>query len=182
MKATKVPFNIIDVHTYSGGLDPDAALESPTLPGVARVRAAALGSITSQGLPVLITETGYTTDGTITNNQQAEYLVRSFVDYQAEGVQKNFWFKFHEDGSGTENEYGITSLAGAPKPAYVAYATMARHLQDATFATPYRWAPRCVAICSSAPTVRWRPFCGVRPSRAPWRSPRLPAPCSRPTT
>ena len=136
VKATKTPFNIIAVHTYSGGLDPDAALASPTLPrGGQGTAPAALGSITSQGLPVWITETGYTTDGTITNNQQAEYLVRSFVDYLAEGVQKNFWFKFHEDGAGTENLYGITSLADAPKPAYAAYADMTRHLQDASFAT-----------------------------------------------
>ncbi|HVA88232.1 MAG TPA: sugar-binding protein [Chloroflexota bacterium] len=136
VKATHVRSDIIAVHTYSGGLDPDAALASPTLPrGGQGTPPAALGTVVAQGLPVWITETGYTTDGTITNNQQAEYLVRSFTDYLAEGARKNFWFKFHEDGQGTENEYGITSFTNAPKPAYVAYATMADHLQDATFAT-----------------------------------------------
>ncbi|MGH2388479.1 MAG: cellulase family glycosylhydrolase, partial [Chloroflexota bacterium] len=135
VKAAKVHSDIISVHTYSGGLDPDAALESPTLPrGGQGTAPAALSSVTAQGVPVWITETGYTTDGTITNNQQAEYLVRSFVNFQAAGVKKNFWFKFHEDGQGTENQYGITSRTNAPKPAYVAYATMARHLQGADFA------------------------------------------------
>ena len=136
VKATHVRSDIIAVHTYSGGLDPDAALASPTLPrGGQGTPPGALGTVVAQGLPVWITETGYTTDGTITANQQAEYLVRSFTDYLAEGVRKNFWFKFHEDGGGTENEYGITSFANAPKPAYVAYATMTSHLQDAAFAT-----------------------------------------------
>ena len=80
-----------------------------------------------------ITETGYTTDGTVTARQQAEYLVRSIVDFQAQGVKKVFWFKYREDSPGGDNPYGITSQNGAVKPAYLAYATMAEHLQDATY-------------------------------------------------
>ncbi len=183
VKATKTPFNIIDVHTYSGGLDPDAALASPTLPrGGQGTAPAALGSITSQGLPVWITETGYTTDGTITNNQQAGYLVRSFTDYLAEGVQKNFWFKFHEGQLGHQK----TSTGSPAWPALPSRPTWPTPPWPAIYRMPlsrppYRSAQRCAAIYSSAPMVRWRRWCGVRPSRVPWRSPRLPAPRSRPT-
>ena len=125
---------IVSVHSYSGGLDPDSALSSPTLPrGGQGTAPAAIGSIVAQGLPVWITETGYTTDGTVTARQQAEYLVRSIVDFQAQGVKKVFWFKYREDSPGGDNPYGITSQNGAVKPAYLAYATMAEHLQDATY-------------------------------------------------
>ncbi len=134
VKAAGGVSQILSVHSYSGGLDPDAALSSPTLPrGGQGTAPAAIGAIVAQGLPVWITETGYPTDGTVTARQQAEYLVRSYVDFQAQGVKKTFWFKFREDAPGGDNLYGITSQNGALKPAYVAYSTMAQHLQDATF-------------------------------------------------
>jgi hypothetical protein len=135
IKAAGGTFETASVHSYSGGLDPDAALASPTLPrGGQGTAPAAISSIVAQGKPVWITETGYATDGTVTARQQAQYLVRSYVDFLAQGVKKNFWFKFREDGGANgDNLYGTISQNGNPKPAYVAYATMARHLQDATF-------------------------------------------------
>ncbi len=135
VKAAGGASQIVSVHSYSGGLDPDSALSSPTLPrGGQGTAPAAIGGIVAKGLPVWITETGYATDGTVTARQQAEYLVRSLVDFQAQGVKKLFWFKYREDQAGGDNLYGITSQNGSLKPAYVAYATMAEHLQDATFA------------------------------------------------
>ncbi|MDB5059354.1 MAG: Carbohydrate-binding family 9, partial [Chloroflexi bacterium] len=135
IKAAGATSETSSVHSYSGGLDPDSALASPTLPrGGQGTAPAAISSIVAQGKPVWITETGYVTDGTVTSHQQAQYLVRSYVDFLAEGVKKNFWFKFHEDAPGGENLYGITNQNLSPKPAYIAYATMARHLQGATFA------------------------------------------------
>lgn len=125
----------ISVHSYSGGLDPDAAFTSPNLPrGGQGTAPADVGAIVAQGLPVWLTETGYATDGTVSPRQQAQYLVRSYADFLASGVRKYFWFKFHEDGRGGENTYGIVNMDGSPKPAYVAYATMARHLQGVQFA------------------------------------------------
>lgn len=133
--ATGAGHDILAIHTYTGGLDPDAALASPTLPrGGQGTAPAAISQFVSQGKPVWITETGYTTDGTVTYRQQADYLVRSFMDFFAQGVSKEFWFKLREDGPGTENEYGLVYQDFSPKPAYLAYATMTSRLAGMTFA------------------------------------------------
>ena len=131
---TSANHEILAVHSYSGGLDPDTALAAPTLPrGGTGTAPAAISSLVSAGKPVWITETGYPTDGTVTYRQQAQYLVRSFVDFLAAGVMKEFWFKFHEDGPGEENLYNLVFKDETPKPSYVAYATMTHHLGGATF-------------------------------------------------
>ncbi len=128
--------DIIAVHSYSGGLDPDSALTSPTLPrGGQGTAPAALGGLVAQGIPVWITETGYATDGTVSPRQQAQYLVRSYVDFLATGVKTILWFKFHEDAPGGDNTYSMVNQDFSPKPAFLAYNTMTSHLQDATFAT-----------------------------------------------
>src|SRR5262249_50763242 len=77
--------------------------------------------------------TGYTTDGSVTYRQQADYLVRSFMDFFASGVSKEFWFKFREDGPGTDNLYGLVHQDFSPKPAYLAYATLTHRVTCTTF-------------------------------------------------
>ena len=134
IRAAKAPVQTLAVHSYTGAMDPDTAL-TPTqlprggqIPGIADVT----GELAS-GLPLWITEIGYPTDGTVTLRQQAEYLVRSYVDFQALGVQRILLFRFRQDGPGSANAYGITNKDGSVKPAYVAIATMIRHLQDAQY-------------------------------------------------
>jgi hypothetical protein len=123
------------VHSYSGGLDPDAAFTSPNVPrGGQGTAPADIGAIVAQGLPVWLTETGYATDGTVSPRQQAQYIVRSYADFLAAGIRQYFLFKFHEDGKGGDNFYSVVNMDGTPKPSYVAYATMARNVQGAQFA------------------------------------------------
>jgi hypothetical protein len=127
--------DILAIHSYTGGLDPDSALMSPTLPrGGQGTAPAAISEFVAQGKPVWITETGYATDGTVTPRQQADYLVREFVNFLAEHVSKEFWFKFREDNPGGANLYGLVHEDFSPKPAYLAYATMTRQLTGTTFA------------------------------------------------
>lgn len=126
--------DILAIHSYSGGLDPDAALSSPTVPrGGQGTAPAAIGQYVASGKPVWITETGYTTNGSVTPRQQAQFLVRSFVNFLSAGVKKEFWFKFHEDSPGGDNLYSLVNQDFSPKPAYLAYATLTHHLSGTTF-------------------------------------------------
>lgn len=95
-------------------------------------------------IPIWITEMGYTTGGTkaVDEKTQAAYLVRMHVLSLAEGVEKFFWYDFMDDGidkTKIEDNFGIIrnkdDALGAytPKPAYVAYAAMARQLTSAVF-------------------------------------------------
>ncbi|HWE63072.1 MAG TPA: cellulase family glycosylhydrolase, partial [Chloroflexota bacterium] len=135
LAANGSPHEILAIHSYTGGLDPDSAQASPTLPrGGQGTAPAAIGEFVAQGKPVWITETGYATDGSVTPRQQADYLVRSFMNFFASGVKKEYWFKLREDGPGTDNLYGLVHQDFSPKPAYLAYATMTHHLTGTTFA------------------------------------------------
>jgi hypothetical protein len=96
-------------------------------------------------LPVWISEMGWPTEQDsrgVSENVQAEYIVRSHVTALSEGVEKVFWYDFMNDGLNptyNENNFGIIRSAGdakgnyAPKPAYVAYAAMTKQLTGAAF-------------------------------------------------
>ena len=135
LAAAGATHDILAVHTYTGGLDPDAALVQPTLPrGGQGTAPADIGALVAQGAPVWITETGFATNGTVTAHQQASYLARTYANFLAAGVKKIFWFKFHEDSPGGDNLYSIVNRDFSPKPAYLAYATLTDRLNGATFA------------------------------------------------
>jgi hypothetical protein len=94
-------------------------------------------------MPVWITEDGWPTNtgsGGVDESTQAQYLVRAAVLALAGGASRFFWYDFMNDGTDpTDNEdnFGIIRNAddpmGAytPKPAYVAYAVLARELAGA---------------------------------------------------
>lgn len=131
------PYDVVSVHSYSGGLDPDAARAAagPGIGAQGTAPTALRRLVTSGSRPVWITETGYATDGTVTATQQAQYLARSYLDAFADGIQKEFWFKLQEDAGGLDGSrfYGLLDGSGAPKPAYLALATLTRHLQGTGF-------------------------------------------------
>lgn len=95
--------------------------------------------------PVWITELGWPTQTGargVDENTQAQYIVRSHVLSLSEGIEKIFWYDFKNDGldpAYNEHNFGIVRNEGdskgkyAPKPAYVAYATMARQLTGKAF-------------------------------------------------
>lgn len=95
--------------------------------------------------PIWFTEVGWPTSiggiG-ISENTQADYLVRTHVQALAEGVEKVFWYDLMNDGMDSgyhEDNFGILRNANdpkgafTPKPAYAAYAAMTRELIGAQF-------------------------------------------------
>lgn len=95
-----------------------------------------------QAKPTWITEIGWPSSYMDMNeSRQADYLVRGMVLSLAAGVQKIFWYDFLNDGNTTsqmEQNFGLLrqpDTAGyyTPKPAYVAYAVLARELASRTF-------------------------------------------------
>ncbi|GAB3410557.1 sugar-binding protein [Flindersiella endophytica] len=98
-----------------------------------------------QAKPLWITEQGWPTHNGATGvseQTQAAYLVRAYAMALSRGVEKFFWYDFMNDGTDpayNENNFGIIrndhDAMGrwVPKPAYVAYAVMARQLTGATF-------------------------------------------------
>lgn len=96
-------------------------------------------------IPIWITEQGYPTNKHaegVSEPEQAENLVRSYVTMFSAGVDRFFWYNFMNKGlnqTNREHEYGIIRRFSdprgpyVPKPAYVGYATMARQLTGATY-------------------------------------------------
>lgn len=96
--------------------------------------------------PIWITEIGWHTSplwplGSATREQQADYLVRSFVLSASEEVEKYFWYCFEDREewmTNTEDSFGLVeydpdpldSNPPAPKPSYTAYATIGAVLGD----------------------------------------------------
>jgi len=77
----------------------------------------------------------------VSERGQADYLVRGAVLAFAAGVQKFFWYDLLNDGNDTtrnEQNFGLLRRPDAsgryqPKPAYVAYAVLARMLAHQAF-------------------------------------------------
>lgn len=95
-----------------------------------------------QPKPLWITEIGWTTSILHVSEQtQANYLVRGTVLSLAAGVQKIFWYDLLDDGnnaSKVEQNFGLlnqTDTEGlyTPKPAFAAYAVLARELAGRAF-------------------------------------------------
>ncbi|MEO6890208.1 MAG: hypothetical protein ABI456_12710 [Ktedonobacteraceae bacterium] len=92
--------------------------------------------------PIWITELGWSSSFMhVSERGQADYLVRGAVLAFAAGVQKFFWYDLLNDGNDTtrnEQNFGLLRRPDAagryqPKPAYVAYAVLARMLAHQAF-------------------------------------------------
>lgn len=92
--------------------------------------------------PIWITELGWSTMWyTVSERSQADYVVRGAILSLAAGVQKIFWYDLANDGPSTtkfEQNFGLLRYPDAagrymPKPAFVAYAVLARKLANRTF-------------------------------------------------
>lgn len=98
-----------------------------------------------QSIPIWITEMGWPTQKDargVSEDVQAQYIVRSHIISLSVDVEKIFWYDFMNDGldeTYNEHNFGIIRNPGdqkgkyAPKPAYVAYAIMTRQLTGAKF-------------------------------------------------
>lgn len=122
----------------------------------------------NQGIkrPFWITEMGWQSDNTlIRQNEQARFLVRSYVMALASGMNKIFWYNFVNDGRDKNRlEFGLVNREDfTPKVGYPAYAGMVKRLYSARFVarvpTPrpvriyiFRRGPTSVAVLWSLKT------------------------------
>ncbi len=89
-------------------------------------------------LPVIITEMGRSsrTGGREDPAAQARWLVHSYVRGMSIGVEQMHWFQvFDMEPASYEKDYGlfVRSNLSQPKPAYIAYATLAAELDRAVY-------------------------------------------------
>jgi hypothetical protein len=81
--------------------------------------------------PIYLTEMGHRTTGTVghtqvTEEQQAAYLIRSYVIGLAAGADRIFWFNLQD----WEEFWGIIRQNFERKPSFAAYQTMVKNLAD----------------------------------------------------
>lgn len=146
--AAKSAFDVLAIHPYIPTERPDA----PNIPRLitveGRVRNARdrLNGWGRTGAPIWITEMGWcTTSGAcpggvqVSEEQQANYLVRSMVIAQQNGVQHTSWFQLEDAFNNSGREWANAAIvrnyngSGYPaKLAYNAYRTLATTLADAT--------------------------------------------------
>ncbi|TXK78374.1 sugar-binding protein [Paenibacillus sp. N3.4] len=96
-------------------------------------------------IPIWFSEQGFPTHDSvfgISEEKQAEYLIRSYVTAFDLGIERQYWYNFINKGTDRldqESNFGILynerDIRGSftPKPAYVAYAVMARQLLNFSF-------------------------------------------------
>jgi hypothetical protein len=160
-------FDVLSIHPYQGdlgSLSPDAG---GLFEQIHAVRAL-LGKYDHADKPIHLTEIGHRTTGThghtsVTEEQQAAYLVRTYVLALAAGVDRVFWFNLQD----WDEYWGIIRQNYDRKPSFDAYRTMVKHLDGKICVgqvdgwqgvTAYAFAPR-----GQKPTrqnivlVAWRP-------------------------
>ena len=131
------PFDSLTIHPYRRNLDDRAFVQE--LQKASEIAKNADGTVR----PVWITEMGWGTHthhngaqagfSVTTQREQACLIARTYVDAIASGVVANTcWYDFRNDGYDPfnfEHNMGIVTRDFRPKPAYRAYATVARLLQ-----------------------------------------------------
>ncbi len=148
--AARQAFDILAIHPYIPTDRPDA----PNIPrlitveGRVRNSRAWLNASGRSDARLWITEMGWCTasgvcpgDVQVTEDQQANYLVRSLVVAQHNGVEHSSWFQFEDAFNDPNREWSNAAIvrnyngSSYPvKPAYNAYRTLAGYLGNAQVA------------------------------------------------
>lgn len=144
MQQLGAPFDVLTIHPYRSKFDDQAFIadlkkvsDQVKLPDGTR-------------RPVWLTEMGWATHvphhvlgqdfQPFTQRTQAELIARVYLCSIVSGIEpRTFWYDFRNDGNDAfyfEHNMGILRQDGTPKPAYVAYATLARALEGLKFAEP----------------------------------------------
>ncbi|NJM07577.1 glycoside hydrolase family 5 protein [Candidatus Gracilibacteria bacterium] len=147
--AARDAFDVFAVHPYIPTDSPDATYIPHVITVQGRLRNARNwlndAAIGRRDAPIWITEMGWcTAPGTcpgnaiITEEQQANYMVRSLVIAQQTGVQHTSYFQFEDafddDGREWSNAAIVRNYTGSaypPKPAYNAYRVLSSQLRNA---------------------------------------------------
>jgi len=174
MLARKAPFDILTIHPYRRVLDDQGFIND--LKRVSDVVKLPDG----RRRPVWLTEMGWATHvphnalgqdfQPNTQRAQAELIARSYLCSVVSGVEpRTFWYDFRNDGDDPlyfEHNMGIVTRDFRPKPAYVAYATLARMLLNRKLAGPvaapegtlvYRFVPEKPENGGGSVVAGWNP-------------------------
>jgi hypothetical protein len=135
------PFDVLTIHPYRKTLD-DAAF-------IADLKKVSDQVMLPDGRrrPVWLTEMGWATQvphpvlrqdfEPVTQRAQAELIARTYLCSIVSGVEpRTFWYDFRNDGDDPfyfEHTLGTLRRDGRPKPAYLAYATLAAVLDGMKF-------------------------------------------------
>lgn len=152
------PFDILTIHPYRRDLvDRQFIRELQQVATMVNTPAGATR-------PVWITEMGWSThvqhnavhEGpSVDPRQQACLLVRAYVDALASGSAPNIsWYDFRNDGDNPmewEHNFGVVTQEFEPKPAYRAYATLARMLHDGQYQNQVDFGPGVMAFGFTRP-------------------------------
>lgn len=130
-------FDILAIHPYVDPNTPEAGNIGAAADGV-RTLAARYGA-----KPIWATEVGWSSGrgdhdsvGVTSEQDQANYLVRSTLLLWRAGVERIFWYTLKDDPG---NPYGLFALGSGradyslPKPAFIAFRTLSRQLGQAKF-------------------------------------------------
>jgi hypothetical protein len=120
--------DVVSIHPYQGdlgSLSPDKGGLAEQIRGVQKLLA-------EHGYrkPIWLTEIGHRTTGThghtsVTEEQQAAYLIRTYVIALASGAERVFWFNLQD----WEEYWGIVRQNFERKPAFDAYRALTKQLQ-----------------------------------------------------
>jgi hypothetical protein len=141
-------FDVLSIHPWLIDHAPDdPSLVNPrerfdvTIPG--RIALAQRWAAARGGKPLWVTEVGWSTCGGAcepqfakSEQQQADYMVRTFVLAAAMGVQHVSYFQLDDKFNGGQQPWGPAAIVNdnlSPKAAYGAYGTMVAQLQFASY-------------------------------------------------
>jgi hypothetical protein len=136
MLARKAPFDVLTIHPYR------TLLADRGFIGDLKKVSDLVRLPDGRRRPVWLTEMGWATQvphnavgqdfPTTTQRAQAELIARCYLCAIVSGVEpRTFWYDFRNDGDDPfyfESNMGIVDRDYRPKPAYIAYATLARVL------------------------------------------------------
>lgn len=124
----------VSIHKYAQ----NSAPEGVTAPLIVQLQELIRRYNDGEDVPLWLTETGYNTGTTgVTESQQADFVARDMVLNLHTGLDREYWYGFVDACLSADNKecrYGILRnmneglTVAAPKPAYVAYATLTRQL------------------------------------------------------
>lgn len=121
-------FDIFAIHPYTGDVPYDMGNFSGNMSAVKE----AISEFGDSGKEMWFTEMGWSTSDTTTKEDQADYLVRSYVLSLAMGADKLFWFNLNA-APPPEGSSGLIEHDLAPRPAFFAHKAFAEIVGEAPY-------------------------------------------------
>jgi hypothetical protein len=124
-------FDVMAWHPYPG--DPNPCLDQFNFTDFMDALRSIMSSYGDGDSEIWFTEIAWGIGDGATREDQANYLVRSYVMSLAEGVDRLFWFNFR--GPPSEEGSALLEHDFTPRPAFIAHAQLAKLLEKASYET-----------------------------------------------